>query len=992
MSSSLRLLYPFLARQWRALVVAAVSTAVVAAAEIARPFPLALVIDHLFADDRQRPFYLTGSDLVLLLAVAVLVLGIALADALASYQMDIRLGRAGERIVHDLRVAIYAHLQRLSLSFHERRHTGDLVTRLTGDVNAVGDLFSSSLGTLVSAVFTLAGMLVVSVLIDPILALAAFAVTPMLALVTFRYRRTMRVLARHQRAKEADIAALANEALSSAREVKAFGTEDFEHIRLRQASEDRLEAGLAATRVQGRFSRHVDLLGAVATTVVLIVGVVRVAAGALSPGELVVMAAYARRIYRPLRDIARESGRVSKAMARADRIGEILAADDMLEERGRAGRSIRASGDVEFASVSFGYEAARPVLHDLSLRLRAGERCVVMGRSGAGKSTLAALLARFYDPWSGEVLIDGCDARECSLSWLRSQIGLVLQDSVLFTGTVAENIAYGVRAGREEIVAAAKAASAHAFISELPEGYDTALGPRGVGLSGGQRQRIAVARTLLRDPPILVLDEPTTGLDRDSEAQVLAGLDVLMRGRTTLIVTHSPTLALTADRVVVVEDGRVVREGSPRAVVPTLGHSVAPAQRTRPHDSVPRDEALPQLPQLLDPEAMTPVLRRSLGREAPLVDVRLRYLRYKPGTSLVAQYDVRIENEWREAVAMIAAHANLARRAAKPENVALAGKVDGRSPAVTPLAYEPELDAMIQWLPLDLWLPALAKPPEELAERLTAAGANLAVDVGRTHLLGYKPRRRAVLRLDRHILKIYADEREFTRALLGLEAAAGLRSLRTPSLEGALPELRLTAQPLLLGGHPLPKALDAAEEAGELLAAIHASRRGALPGQQLPEVTPRHRLDASAASARLVAVLVPQLAPRLESLLGELAAAAPANDAIVLSHGDFHAGQLLDTGVDFALLDFDEVCEAHPSFDLATYAAHVVWGDEGDLETAVLALEDLTEGYGRRPTDLPWYLATSILGRAPFPFRYLDARWPERVERMVDSAEGALAL
>jgi aminoglycoside phosphotransferase (APT) family kinase protein len=245
--------------------------------------------------------------------------------------------------------------------------------------------------------------------------------------------------------------------------------------------------------------------------------------------------------------------------------------------------------------------------------------------------------------------------------------------------------------------------------------------------------------------------------------------------------------------------------------------------------------------------------------------------------------------------------------------------------------------------------------------------------------------------LDGHVLKIYADEQEFARALLGLDAAAALRTVTTPSLEGALPELRLTAQPLLLG-HPPASPLDAAAEAGELLAAIHASARGALPGQQLPELTPGKRLETSAASARLVAVLVPRLARRLESLLGRLAAEAPASDAIVLSHGDFHAGQLLDTGVDFTLLDFDEVCEAHPSFDLATYAAHVVWGDEGDLEKAALALEGLAEGYGARPAALPWYLATSILGRAPFPFRYLDEKWPERVEGLVDAAERALAL
>jgi ABC-type multidrug transport system fused ATPase/permease subunit len=894
--------------------------------------------------------------------------------------MDVRLGRAGERIVHDLRVAIYAHLQRLSLSFHERRHTGDLVTRLTGDVNAAGDLFSSSLGTLISALFTLAGMLLVSVLIDPVL-----------ALVTFRYRRTMRMLARRQRAKEADIAALANEALSSAREVKAFGTERFEHVRLRQASEDRLAAGLAAARVEGRFSRHVDLLGAVATTVVLVVGVVRVAAGALSPGELVVMAAYVRRIYRPLRDIARESGRVSKAMARAERIAEILAADDLLEDSGRIKPPGRPNGDVEFRSVSFGYDPSLPVLHDFTLRLGVGERCVVVGRSGAGKSTLAALLARFYDPWSGNVLVDGRDLRGYPLSWLRGQIGLVLQESVLFTGTVAENIAYGVHASRDEIETAAKAAGAHAFISELPEGYDTTLGPRGVGLSGGQRQRIAVARTLLRDPPILVLDEPTTGLDPESEAQVLAGLDLLMRGRTTLVITHSPALAQTADRVVVIEGGRIVREGSPTEALQPLGHRLAAERSPRSRRRVPRDAALPQLPQLLDPDDMTPVLQRSLGRDALPVDVRLRYLRYKPGTSLLVQYDVRVDGEWREAVAMIAARANLARRATKPENLALARKVDTRSPAATPLAYARELDAMIQWLPLDLWLPALAESAERLAQRLAAGGAEILREAGRTRLLGYKPRRRAVLRLDGHVLKIYAGEREFTRAVLGLETASSLRSLTTPSLEGVVPALRLTAQPLLLG-HPPPEAVDAAQEAGELLAAIHASARGALPGHQLPEVTPRQRLDACTASTRLVASLVPRLAPRLETLLEKLAAEAPACGQIVLSHGDFHAGQLLDTGVEFALLDFDEVCEADPSFDLATYAAHVVAGDEGGLEKGAAALEELVEGYGNRPTALRWYLATSILGRAPFPFRYLDENWPERVEGMVEAAEGALAL
>ncbi len=566
----LRVLWPFLRKQWRALAGAALSTALLAAADLAQPWPLKLTLDQLLAN-RTSPFVLGDRDLRMLAAIGGLVLAITLADVVAAYLRDLWLQTSGERIVHDLRVALYAHLQRLSLVFHERHQTGDLVTRVTGDVNAMGDLFAKSLGQVVSSVLLLVGMLIVSLMLDPILALTAFAISPILAVLTIRYRGKVRTLTRRQRAREGQIASLATEALAGMRVIKAFGSEDFEHGRVARQSEERRQAGIEASRVKARFSGSIDILGACGAVLVLVVGVLRVAAGALTPGDLVVIVSYTRKIFKPLREIADETAQVIKAMASGERIAEILAADQVLEDRPGAFHGERAAGAIELADVSFGYAPDRPALTNLSLHIPAGMRVAVVGQSGAGKSTLGALIARFYDPSGGKVLIDGRDARDCALAWLRAQVGLVLQDTLLFSGTVAQNIGYGVEATREELIAAATVAGAHGFISRLPAGYETMLGPKGVGLSGGQRQRIAIARTLLRNPPLLVLDEPTTGLDAESEAQVMDGLTRLMRGRTTILITHSIALACAADRVVVLEEGRVVQEGRPDELLAAPG-------------------------------------------------------------------------------------------------------------------------------------------------------------------------------------------------------------------------------------------------------------------------------------------------------------------------------------------------------------------------------------------------------------------------------------
>jgi ABC-type transport system involved in Fe-S cluster assembly fused permease/ATPase subunit len=878
-------------------------------------------------------------------------------------------------------------------------------------------------------------------------------VTPLLGLVSFQARRKLKAASRLARKHEGEIASLTAESFAAIREVKAFGSEPYEHGRLRSKSEERLQAGYDVTRIQSRFARIVDVLGAIGTASVLVVGVFRVSAGAIGPGELVVMVSYAGKVYRPLRIIARQIGRIAHSMARAERITEILSADDVLEERPGAYDGPPARGALELDSVTFSYEPERPALENVSLRIEAGTKLALVGRSGAGKSTIAALLARFYDPTSGRVLVDGRDVRDCSLAWLRRQVGLVLQDTVLFSGTVADNIAYGLEAAPEDIEDAAKAAGAHNFISKLPDGYETELGPRGIGLSGGQRQRIAIARTLLRDPSILLLDEPTTGLDAESEAEVLEGLSRLMHGRTTVVISHSPALLARADRAVSIENGHIVREISTRRDAGTAGiarnllrtvaellhpqepppapeaPSPVPAKPSR-RVAVPVDAALPRLPVLLDPDAIAPFLKRSLGPDAADPEVAIRFLRYKPGTNIVVRYDVGLAGRRCFAIGMIKAGRSLARRAEKPENVALAQLVDGRSPASMPLYFEPEIEALIQWYPLDLDLPTLAEPPARLLDELDAAGVSLGEVDGDPATLAYKPRRRAVLRLGDHVLKMYAEQAPFARAAAGLRVAGGLRDVRTPVLEGQLAERLVTVQPVLSGARP-SRAADVAREAGELLRELHQARPPAAGGQEsqgvpaaeasarllasnlpaipgrvapgvllhhldaapyaaIPTASPIGQLVAAERSTELVTALLPDLRHRVQALLRELEATMPAIGDFVPSHGDFNARQLLVTAEGVGVVDFDSICLAPAALDVADYAAHEVRGTEDEAAEISGLLDDVAEGYGEHPLGLSWYLATSIIRRSPEPFRYVEEHWPERMEGMIRTAERVL--
>lgn len=961
MSATARMLRPFLARQWKALVGAGGATAGVTLADLAKPWPIALVIDELFAG-RSGSFDLSAADTRLLAIIAGLVVVIAMLDAASTYLADLWLQRAGERINHELRVAVYSHLQRLSLGYHQRRQKGDLVTRVTGDVNAVGALFADALGPMAQAVLMLAGVFVVTLVLDPLLALVTFSAVPLLALVSFRYRRKLRAAARRQRLHEGEIASLADEALSAMPVVKAFGSERFEHGRVEERSELRMALGVEVARLQARFDGLIGVLTAAGTALVIVIGVLRVASGAISPGDLVVFAQYTRRIHSPLRAIARYSAKMQKGLARADRIADVLAEDEVIEERPGTYRGPRAAGEVVLENVTFGYDPDRPVLRDVSLRVAPGECVALVGPSGVGKSTLGALVARFFDPQEGRVMLDGRDLRDCSVAWLREQVGVLLQDTMLFSGTVADNIAYASEADRERVVEAARTAAAHDFIGELPGGYDAELGPQGGGLSGGQRQRIGIARTLLRDPPVLVLDEPTTGLDADSKEQVLNGLFRLIEGRTTILITHSPELAARADRVITASGSAPI---------------AAPVSAPR----VPRDPGLP-MEALLDGGRMARVLERSLGRAGEVGEVQIARVRWKPGRRLVVHYRARVDGEHHDAVATALAGEDLRAHARRPAWAEAARVVNGRSPAVTPLAFDDDVDALVTWLPLDVALPALTAPSDDLPRRLAEAG----IDPGGSEprLVGYKPGSRAVLRLGPHVLKGYGSRRQFEAALAGLRASAG--ALPAPAFEAALPELRATVQEAVEGSSP-PDAVAAAG----LAAGLAREVRGAVSGAGLPLAPPQQQLAEARRHAALACALLPEEEARIERLLRALDASAPRLTPLAPAHGDFHVDQLLvERGVP-RIVDFDDMCLAPAALDLATYAADVVRGRPEDKASLTAVVRPLLAAYGDEPPGFQWYLATAVLCRCTHAFRVFAPDWPERVEGTLSVAEGLAA-
>jgi ATP-binding cassette, subfamily B, bacterial len=539
-------------------------------ANLAEPWPLKIVLDNVLKSKpghgwlSQLILSTAGTDKVAILTVAsIAVLVIAAVGACCSYTEKYTTASLAQWVMHDLRRMLYSHIQRLSLDFHSQKQTGDLISRLTSDIDAIQSFIASGLlGGLVNSL-TLVGMIVIVFCLSRQFTIIALSVAPLLFVVVLHYRRRIKKATREVRKKEGEMVSVIQEALSSMRVVRAFAREEYEQRRLAEESQQSIQIALRVRGLKVKLSPTVDMILAMGTFLVLWFGGRMALTGSLSAGSLVLFIWYFGRMYKPMRDLAKMTDAYTKASVGYERIREVLETDHEVKNLPGARRAPAFRGRIELNNVTFGYDSKRPVLKQVSLTVEPGQVAALVGPTGAGKTTIINLIPRFYDPDAGTVKIDGADVKLFQQESLRQQISFVLQETLLFQGPVWYNIAYGKPdASRAEIVRAATLANADEFIEQMPQAYDTVIGERGITLSGGQRQRIAIARAVIRNTPILILDEAGAGLDALSEKLVFDALRRLMQGKTSIVIAHRTPTFRSADVIFVVNDGQIVERGN----------------------------------------------------------------------------------------------------------------------------------------------------------------------------------------------------------------------------------------------------------------------------------------------------------------------------------------------------------------------------------------------------------------------------------------------
>ncbi|MCI0334962.1 MAG: ABC transporter ATP-binding protein/permease [Planctomycetes bacterium] len=560
--------WPWL-KPYRRLIAASVGTLLVGVfLRLLEPWPLKFILDSVFVTE------LSGGDanmgvleelspytVAAIAAVAMVV--IAALRGLAEYYEAIGFARIGNRVLRDVRDHVYRHLQGLSLSFHTKSRSGDLIVRVTRDVSLLRDVTSTAVLPMLANSLVLLGMAGVMFWMNWRLAALAMATVPLFWLATVRLGRRIREAARKQREHEGAMAATASESITAIKIIQALSLEKVFAGAFASRNQRSQKEDLKAARLSARLGRSFDILLAVAQALVLWYGARLVLQTELTPGDLIVFLTYLKRALYPARDLAKYSARLAKAAAAGERVLDLLDRTPDIRDRPDAIEAPAFVGHVRFERVTFEYEPGRQVLKEVEFEIAPGQRCALVGPSGIGKSTVASLILRLYDPLTGQVMIDGKDIRSFTTVSLRQQISVVLQDNLLFASNVWDNIGYGAAdATRDEIEQTARLANAHEFILNLPQGYETVLGERGVTLSHGQRQRIAIARAAIRKAPILILDEPTIGLDEENEREVMRALERLTVNRTTVLITHNLPLASRSDKIIFLEGGRIVEQGS----------------------------------------------------------------------------------------------------------------------------------------------------------------------------------------------------------------------------------------------------------------------------------------------------------------------------------------------------------------------------------------------------------------------------------------------
>jgi ATP-binding cassette subfamily B protein len=565
---------PFLRPRKRGLFLALVLLLLETGTSLAQPWPLALILDYVIgAEPGTSTLPVSVSGQVLLIGIVVLLVVISIVSRAVTAFRRYLLSKLGQETVFDMRDALYRKVHDLGLDYHGARRTGDTITRVTSDVKEVRSLLVDSVVEVGSSFLILIGMLAVMLWMSPSLTALALATVPFLFLAVRRYRQALIERMRVVRAKEGAIASVIQEAITGIRAVKIFARENDEIDRFRKESRDSLSASVDSSLIEAKFSVLLGIVGGVGTALVVYFGTQQVLAGALSVGGLTVFVSYLGLFLSPLWALSRQVNQIGKSLVSGERIIDLLTAEPTVKDSPEARQAPVLKGRVAFEDVHFSYDAeAGEVLRGMDFEVEAGSRVALVGVSGAGKTTVTSLLARLYDPQDGRVLVEGEDVKRYTVKSLRNSITFVPQEPMLFRATVAENIAYGKPgASMEEIEDVARLAGADDFIREMPEGYETLLSERGESLSGGQRQRVSIARAMLRDTPILILDEPQSGLDAEAAEAVEDNWRTLSAGRTTFVIAHELRLVKDVDKILVLEDGRVAEEGTHDELVSSSG-------------------------------------------------------------------------------------------------------------------------------------------------------------------------------------------------------------------------------------------------------------------------------------------------------------------------------------------------------------------------------------------------------------------------------------
>lgn len=572
--------WPQIRKQNILIVISFLALVAETAFRLLEPWPLKIIFDYILLSGFETasqtfPIIRNLSTIELLTVLAVAIVAIAASRAACAYISTIGMALAATHIMTEIRGTLYSHLQRLSLSFHSKAKSGDLITRVTYDIERIREATVTAALPLFTNVFTLTGMLAVMLWMNWELAIIAIAVFPLFILVSAHLSKQIQKVARKQRKREGAMAATAAEAISAIKVVQALSLQGMLESSFSKDNQKSLQEGAESQKLAAGLERTVEMLVAVATALILWRGVQLVLDKMVSPGELLVFINYLKTAFKPMRQLAKYTAQISKATASGERIIDLLDTVPEIRDLRGALTAPRFRGAVEFKNVMFAYEAEQVIFKNMSFQVKAGQKVALVGPSGGGKSSLVSLLLRLYDPVEGAILIDGHDLREYKVDSLRQQISIVLQESVLFAVSVRDNIAYGcLNATDAEIEAASRLANAHDFIEVLPLGYDTILGERGATLSGGQRQRIAIARAAVRQSPIVILDEPTTGLDQENEREVSEALERLTQNSTTFWITHNLKVAEQADTILYIESGKVLEQGTHSELI-NLGNKYA---------------------------------------------------------------------------------------------------------------------------------------------------------------------------------------------------------------------------------------------------------------------------------------------------------------------------------------------------------------------------------------------------------------------------------